>query len=196
MRTSGIAALSLLGFAAALGEEIRRGDERWGDWAFERLLRKRGPRRGRHLIGALERPEAVVVQSAAAGLIAARRHVRMAACIVVAPLLALGVTAVVKSAFRRPRPLSHLFRKHGFESFPSSHTAGKAALAWILAIGFPAKKKTRVALATLAALDVAAVASARIADGAHWPTDTLAGAALGLATAEAVAAICNCPRSD
>ena len=67
------------------------------------------------------------------------------------------------------------------QSFPSGHTAGSAAVARALSRNFPK---------TGAAAGVAAVGIgvSRIAKGAHWPLDVLAGAVLGLA-AEALAAM-------
>lgn len=98
------------------------------DLRVERTLRKRNPELLDHAIGIVEQPEAVVAQAVAAAAIAARRHPRAAACIVGAPLLALAITTVLKQLTTRPRPISHLFRRKGLQSFPSSHTAGKTAL--------------------------------------------------------------------
>lgn len=166
------------------------------DWALERLLRRHDPTAAAHLVAALEQPEAVVAQAVAAGIIAARRHPRVALCIIAAPLLALAITTAVKHATVRPRPLSHLLRRKGLQSFPSSHTAGKSALVWMLARAFPAPKPVRFLAAAMASLDTVAVAAARIADGAHWPTDTLGGAAIGIASAELIGQLSGCPRID
>lgn len=164
------------------------------DLRLERALRSHDPAPLAHIVAALEQPEAVMAQAVAAAVIAARRHPRVAACIIAAPLLALAATTAVKRATARPRPLSHLFRRKGLESFPSSHTAGKSALVWILAHAFPAARPVRMLAAGIAALDMMAVAAARIADGAHWPTDTLGGAAIGVASAEVIRRLAGCPR--
>ncbi len=60
------------------------------------------------------------------------------------------------------------------QSFPSGHTAGSVAVARALARNFPQAG---------AAAGVAAVAIGvtRVAKGAHWPLDVVAGAILGLA---------------
>lgn len=166
------------------------------DFRIERAMRKRGPAVLRHFVGKLEQPESVIGQAVAAAAVAARRHPRVAACLIAAPLIALATTTLIKHATVRPRPLSHLLRRKGLQSFPSSHTAGKSALVWMLALAFPAPRRTRLLAAAIASLDVAAVALARIGDGAHWPTDTLGGAAIGLASAELVARLGGCPRSD
>lgn len=167
-----------------------------GDFSVERALRRRNPVLVDHLIGIFEQPSVVMAQAALVAVAAARRHPRVAACIIAAPLLALGGATLVKHVVTRTRPVSHLFRRKGLQSFPSSHTAGKSALVWMLARAFPASRNKRLAAAAVASLDILAVAASRIADGAHWPTDTLGGAAIGIAAAELVGRAGGCPRSD
>lgn len=105
-------------------------------------------------------------------------------------LLALAVgealnQAIAKPLFQRPRPLrfGRLTRLGGRDpstaSFPSAHTA--AAAAFTVAAG-AAQPATAAPLAALAAV----VAWSRISSQRHFPTDVLAGAALGIGCGLAV----------
>jgi len=72
---------------------------------------------------------------------------------------------------------------HGIESFPSGHSATAAGLAVGLAWLYPQGRWLFAGLAMLAMLQ-------RVQSGAHFPSDTLAGAAVGVL----VAGICCDPR--
>ncbi|HWR85456.1 MAG TPA: phosphatase PAP2 family protein [Rhodoglobus sp.] len=88
-----------------------------------------------------------------------------------------GLVQVLKSLFGRARP-EQILVTADFGSFPSGHTANAATLAvvfgllawrwWVWAIG---------------ALYVVLMALSRTYLGAHWVTDTVAGALLGAAVA-------------
>ena len=88
---------------------------------------------------------------------------------------------VLKRVARRPRPLlpqvPALERTHSSLSFPSAHATSTAAAAVGLAplLGRPAG---------LTALGAMAVA--RVLLGVHWPSDVLAGAALGTCVGKGV----------
>lgn len=111
---------------------------------------------------------------------ARRRRRRLAVSAGLAAVAALAVNGLIGWAWYRPRPFLvrpasvHVLVRHGADpSFPSDHAALAFALAaalWELgaAWGWP-----------LLALG-AAVAVARVFVGVHWPTDVLAGAAIGL----------------
>jgi membrane-associated phospholipid phosphatase len=73
--------------------------------------------------------------------------------------------------------------RHSLQSFPSGHSATAAGLAVGLTWLYPRGRYLFAALAALAMLQ-------RIQCGAHFPSDTLAGAALGVT----VATICCDPR--
>ena len=97
--------------------------------------------------------------------------------------LALGVAQIIARAFERPRPYvahphsAHLLipASHDF-SFPSDHATAAFAIAVALLL--------RHRRAGILALAMAAVLSlARVAVGTHYPSDVLAGAALGAAAA-------------
>jgi membrane-associated phospholipid phosphatase len=97
-----------------------------------------------------------------------------------------GVNQLVKLLFRRPRPdlpeLPRLMGTMSNRSYPSAHATTSAAAARVLppllepALG-------RGAPAVFGSVSVA-MALSRLYLGVHWPSDTVAGFALGLAVAE------------
>jgi membrane-associated phospholipid phosphatase len=93
--------------------------------------------------------------------------------------VAYGANQLVKIAVRRERPrldgLPPLAATASDLSYPSAHAATSVAAARTLGAVLPA--------APLWAL-AAALALSRLYLGVHYPTDTLAGAALGAAVAE------------
>jgi len=105
--------------------------------------------------------------------------------LLLALLLALALTTAIKYAVARPRPedvfadvrivsVPGLFVETD-PAFPSGHVARIAVLAAILFLVLP-DWKFALPLALLVLLE----ALSRIYVGVHWPTDTIAGAALGL----------------
>ncbi|MFF7039534.1 phosphatase PAP2 family protein [Streptomyces massasporeus] len=104
-------------------------------------------------------------------------------------LATLTVNTVGKRSVRRPRPLSaavplvrRLKRQPVTTSFPSGHAASAAAFAIGVALESPA---WGAAVAPVAA----SVALSRVYTGDHFPSDVLAGAALGAGAAFAVRAL-------
>ncbi|MET8977818.1 phosphatase PAP2 family protein [Streptomyces sp. NPDC004539] len=102
------------------------------------------------------------------------RWLRATALTAGAHALSIGVKRVV----RRPRPghVTPLVRTAGRHSFPSSHAASAAAAAvayWALG------SRNACAVVPLAA----AMCVSRLVAGVHWPSDVVAGAALGAVTA-------------
>lgn len=106
-----------------------------------------------------------------------------------ASLLSSGV----KHLFARPRPAAVLptgtFQVHGpvlagHNSFPSGHSITIFLVVGGLLLASPWLRRHRLLGAALGML-AAAVAMSRVMVGAHWPSDVLAGAALGLVSAAA-----------
>ena len=105
-------------------------------------------------------------------------------CIAVlaATVVALAASEALKDLIRRPRPPQALAIVHaGGFSMPSTDAAATAAaaIAVIAAFNWSSPKQQRVA-AILLALVVAAVGLCLVYLGVYWPTDVLAGWALGL----------------
>ena len=122
---------------------------------------------------------------AALGLCAAAldepRRARWLRAAAIGPL-AVGVNHLVKVAVRRERPrlrgLPALGRVRSSRSFPSAHAASSAAAATAISRVTPAAGPPAYALAALVCLT-------RPYLGAHYPSDAIAGAALGLALGRA-----------
>ena len=99
-----------------------------------------------------------------------------------AALMTAATTEVAKRVFGRPRPIDNhdpnvWFRGAGDRSFPSGEVAMMAAFATPFIVTYREEYPAVWALA-LAPLYMA---RARMMSQAHWPTDVLAGAAIGVA---------------
>ena len=114
---------------------------------------------------------------AAVVLLSAFRHWRGSAAVAVTVCVGALSSTTIKLLSLRPRPLGGLPDLRTF-SFPSGHTTWAAAIAAALALALP-----RVWTAILAAGWVALMAWSRTYIGAHWLTDVIAGALLGLSLA-------------
>ncbi|MBI4727073.1 phosphatase PAP2 family protein [candidate division TA06 bacterium] len=96
-------------------------------------------------------------------------------------LFADGASAMVtyglKNVVNRPRPEGPTERSNS--SFPSGHSIGAFALATVFAHQYP---KIAIPCYTVAS----GIALSRVYLGRHYPSDVLAGAAIGFATAKLV----------
>jgi undecaprenyl-diphosphatase len=130
---------------------------------------------------------------AAAGAVADWRRrprgVPWSALLATAALIVASLAAgALKDVAGRVRPalaepgVTALVGLPGDASMPSGHAATAAAAAGVVALLHP---RLRLPLAAL----VAAIALSRVYLGVHYPSDVLAGAALGLAIAWAVVAL-------
>lgn len=118
-----------------------------------------------------------------ATVVAARKRPRLGAQVVTGVLGGALAELVIKRWYERERPtlLAHLERVSS-TSFPSGHSMAAAAL--YLTLGFVASRSRRLRAhrATLLAgggTFAAAVGASRVFLGVHWPTDVMAGYALG-----------------
>jgi undecaprenyl-diphosphatase len=100
--------------------------------------------------------------------------------------VALAIGQVLSALVHRPRPFVadpsavHLFARHAADAgFPSDHATASFAIA--VAILLRSRRWGYLALAMAIVLSVG-----RVAMGFHYPTDVIAGAALGSATAIAL----------
>jgi undecaprenyl-diphosphatase len=112
--------------------------------------------------------------------------------IAVAPAVGLGAAAVVVAATKaivgRARPPFGLrLVTENEPSFPSGHatdsTALFVALALVAAVYVLRRPIARAAVVALGLVLPAAIGASRLVLGVHWPTDVLAGWALGLTAA-------------
>ncbi|MFT4220479.1 MAG: phosphatase PAP2 family protein [Microbacterium sp.] len=117
-----------------------------------------------------------------AALLALRRRFWAAGYFVAALAVSALFVQIVKHVFGRVRP-DDMIVVSDFGSFPSGHTANAATMAVVLAVLFP-----RVWVAVAGAAWMALMAMSRMLLGAHWLTDTVAGALLGASAALLVAA--------
>jgi undecaprenyl-diphosphatase len=113
---------------------------------------------------------------AAATVAALRGRPRIFVLVAIADLAASVAANVLQRLFERRRPdVSRLLALPHSHSFPSGHASTSFACATVLALLEP---RLRVPALLLAA----AVAFSRLYVGVHYPTDVIAGAALGTAT--------------
>lgn len=106
-----------------------------------------------------------------------------AAFFLVAQAASAGAVQVLKHLFGRARP-EEIIVISDFGSFPSGHVANAATLAAVAFILFP-----RLFVAIIGAVYVILMAISRTAVHAHWLTDTIGGALIGVGTVLIVAGI-------
>ena len=108
---------------------------------------------------------------------------------VVALLAAPAAETLFKFVIGRPRPEDITM------GFPSGHaTAAAAFFGSVIYLATPLSQGTRHAVQILAAACIVLVATGRVALGAHWPTDSLAGIALGISLASTAYLLTTGPR--
>jgi undecaprenyl-diphosphatase len=115
--------------------------------------------------------------------------------IAVAPAVSLlvagAVASVAKAVVGRPRPPIGLRLVAETEpSFPSGHATDSAAcylaLALVVAVFVLRRPLARVAIVAVGGLMTVLIGASRLELGVHWPTDVLAGWALGTTAAIAI----------
>jgi undecaprenyl-diphosphatase len=104
---------------------------------------------------------------------------------VVAAILSANLVQLLKNLFDRPRP-EEILVVADFGSFPSGHVANAATIAVTLIIIF-GMHRGRWWVWMLGAAYIVAMALARTYLSAHWITDTVGGALIGIGVAVMVA---------
>jgi membrane-associated phospholipid phosphatase len=97
-----------------------------------------------------------------------------AAFFIVAQLASAGAVQALKHLFGRARP-EEIIVISDFGSFPSGHVANAATLATVAYILFP-----RLFVALIGLIYIALMAISRTAVHAHWLSDTVGGALIGV----------------
>jgi len=112
---------------------------------------------------------------------------RAAVYVAVAVLGAALLSAGLKRAFERPRPDLVPHGQHVYmSSFPSGHSMLSAAVyltLGLVASRFVPRRRLKALFLTAAVLVTTAVGASRVYLGVHWPSDVLAGWAVGAAWA-------------
>ncbi|MEX0876431.1 MAG: phosphatase PAP2 family protein [Phycisphaerales bacterium] len=120
-----------------------------------------------------------------AGFLAMTKQYREAVLVLVASLLGLGLSTVLKEVFSRERPQEGVQMAEAFTaSFPSGHTMLSTViyltLGAILSATRP-RRRERFYIIAAAVLIAGIVGLTRVYLGVHFPTDVLAGWSVGLA---------------
>lgn len=120
---------------------------------------------------------AIAIMSVA--VMCARRHWRSALYLALASAGAATLNHGLKHLFARARPDLALMVADGF-AFPSGHSMGSAAVYGAIAVTIAARyPRLRVPLVALCATLVALIGVSRAYLGVHYPSDVIAGWALG-----------------
>lgn len=168
---------ALLGWLIALRHGVLGLDEAWATGIVE----LRGPvgdavaygmnRLGGGVIGVF------IVPVGGAVILVILRRPWAAAFFIVASAASAGVVQLLKHAFGRARPEDMLVTSD-FGSFPSGHVANAATLAVVVGVIVP-----RLWVWIAGALYTVLMALSRTYLGAHWLTDTIGGALVGVGVA-------------
>jgi membrane-associated phospholipid phosphatase len=147
--------------------------------------------RGANVITGFGSPGAVIVLGCVtASLLWWRfRSTQWAVASVLAPALAGASEATLKVIVGRPRPVTAVLTGESGNGFPSGHTAGFAALVFIVAFALLdlwGRHVPRNRMLGVASVATAAMAVTRVVVGAHYPSDVIAGAIIGYVAARIV----------
>ncbi len=109
--------------------------------------------------------------------------------------VALILNPLLKLAFERSRPTGNALVHVSSAAFPSGHTTTATTIATALAvIAWPTRWRWPMIVA--AALFSPAMAGSRVYLGVHWPTDVIAGLALGFTIAMGARALVPWPSPE
>jgi undecaprenyl-diphosphatase len=117
------------------------------------------------------------------GYLLIRRKTERASATLVAVSVGYALSAVLKTAFSRPRPdvVTHLVDVTS-ASFPSGHAMNSAVVYLTLAVMLAQAEKdgrARIYVLSCGVLLTLLVGVSRVYLGVHWPTDVIAGWAVG-----------------
>lgn len=107
--------------------------------------------------------------------------------------LAVVISQTLKYTIKRARPLEMLIEKDGY-SFPSGHATLSMAFFGMMIYLFKDKIKNKTARCIFVTLNIVLIlliAISRLYLNVHWPTDVIAGFALGLGCIYASIFICK-----
>jgi undecaprenyl-diphosphatase len=111
-------------------------------------------------------------------------RMRDAARLVAVMVASIALNTAAKAIIARPRPdLFEAATQVFTNSFPSAHAMVSASLAVALVAGIRKPRAYRLYLTGIAILLTGLIGISRIYLGVHWPSDVIAGWALGLACA-------------
>lgn len=194
-----VIALGTWGFVS-IADEVFEGESRFIDEQI--LLSMRSPLDSTDPIGpswveetardvtALGSVAALLIfTSAMAGYLYFSKQPWIAVFVMVAVLTGSAVSSVMKLAFDRPRPelVPHETQVYT-RSFPSGHSS-MSSLVYLTLGAVMARternRKTKVFLLSVSVFLLLIVGVSRVYLGVHWPTDVLAGWALGISWAAA-----------
>ena len=139
-----------------------------------------------------------LLTAAVAGYLWIRRQHRAALVLLAGVLGAALLSPLLKAAFDRPRPalVPHMAEVYS-TSFPSGHAMMSAAAYLVLGMMLARAhrgRRVRAYIVTVAALVALLVGLSRVYIGVHWPTDVLAGWAIGALWAIVVWTLARWPK--
>jgi membrane-associated phospholipid phosphatase len=114
-----------------------------------------------------------------------RGHRRVAASVLLAPVVAIGFFESAKRLYARPRPpgLGHVFEGNTF-SFPSAHATASAAVCCTLAYVYWREEIIGPVVAMLVGVLIPLlIGVSRVYLDAHWATDVIGGWTAGILVA-------------
>lgn len=129
----------------------------------------------------------IMVVAVAALFLWLTRHKHSASLLLVTTIVGILLNAILKDVFRRDRPSVFSSGVEVFSSsFPSGHSMSAAIVygtVAYLAARLQRRHWARIATIVVALVLIALIAASRIYLGVHYPSDTVAGMAIGFAWA-------------
>ena len=179
--TASVAACAAV--AAILGREVAEGETRRVDGAILEAIHRHGSvllDRIAVFASFMGGPGVVAVALALIVYVFLRVARRDAAVMAIGMVVAEVLDLVLKELFDRVRPTLWLHAAASGESFPSGHALASTVIyglvAYTIARRWPGHT---VLIGAIAAVVIAAIAWSRLYLGVHWPSDVVAGVAIG-----------------